>query len=249
MKLYISNNSLVRGKALEVSDLPIGAIQRKKSYSQKSYTHKVKPSNSDKQSSCYRCGKSPLHDRQHCPARDVSCRKCGKKGHYQSVCRTSTKVDNIHQSGSSNNADAFLGAVHTVISILSYTMLYLVTDHSNISPGQAVWFYNGEDYGHGIHSLYLFLTMIFTALFLLPYTMVCTFSYCFMRFRVINKFKPFIDAYGGPFKDKWRFWFGLRLWITLTLFTVSTILQGASNISSNDHHNIHSHTLIHSKTI
>ena len=29
------------------------------------------------------------------------------------MCRTSTKVDNIYQSGSSNNADAFLGAVIT----------------------------------------------------------------------------------------------------------------------------------------
>ena len=29
-------------------------------------------------------------------------------------------------------------------------------------------------------------------------------------------------------KDKWRFWFGLRLWITIILFIVSGILQGTN---------------------
>ena len=117
----------------------------------------------------------------------------------------------------------------TVIDIISYTTLYSTTDHSSIVNQMTVWFYNGEDYGHGIHGFYLPLAMIFTALFLLPYTILVTFSYCFMRFKLINKFfKPFIDAYGGPFKDKWRFWFGLRLWITLLLFIIKGILQGKS---------------------
>ena len=39
-------------------------------------------------SACTRCGKRPAHDRQHCPAKDVTCRKCGKRGHYQAVCRS-----------------------------------------------------------------------------------------------------------------------------------------------------------------
>ena len=117
--------------------------------------------------------------------------------------------------------------LHTMIYIVSSTTLYSTTAHSNIVNQTTVWFYNGEDYGHGIHGFYLALATIFTALFLLPYTILVTFSYCFMRFKPVNKFfKPFIDAYGGPFKDKWRFWFGLRLWITLLLFTVDGILQG-----------------------
>lgn len=35
---------------------------------------------------CTRCGERPTHDRQHCPARDVTCWKSGKRGHYQAVC-------------------------------------------------------------------------------------------------------------------------------------------------------------------
>ena len=37
-----------------------------------------------------RCGKSPTHPRNQCPAREAKCHKCGKQGHYQSMCRSST---------------------------------------------------------------------------------------------------------------------------------------------------------------
>ena len=126
---------------------------------------------------------------------------------------------------------SFSKLLRTVIDILSHTTLYSITchqhDYSNLSE-QSVWYYNGEEYGHGVHGFYLFLATAFVVLFLLPYTILVTFSYCFTRFKLVNKFKPFIDAYNGHFKDKWRFWFGLRLWITITLFIVSGILQGTN---------------------
>ena len=112
----------------------------------------------------------------------------------------------------------------TVIDIFSPSTLYSVYDN-NIVSEKTVWYYTGKDYGHCIHGFYLLLATAFIILFLLPYTILVTFSHCFMRFKLVNKFRPFIDAYGGPFKGKWRFWFGLRLWITITLFIV---LQGTT---------------------
>ena len=44
---------------------------------------------------CSWCGKSPKHDRQHCPAREANCRKCKKKGHYQTVCRSTAQVATV----------------------------------------------------------------------------------------------------------------------------------------------------------
>ena len=38
-------------------------------------------------SSCYFCGNSK-HPRRNCPARDVQCHKCSKKGHYAKVCKS-----------------------------------------------------------------------------------------------------------------------------------------------------------------
>ena len=37
---------------------------------------------------CGNCGRSPQHDRAHCPARNATCNKCGKFGHFQVVCRS-----------------------------------------------------------------------------------------------------------------------------------------------------------------
>ena len=35
-----------------------------------------------------RCGISPEHSRQQCPAREEQCYKCGKRGHFQIMCRS-----------------------------------------------------------------------------------------------------------------------------------------------------------------
>ena len=116
--------------------------------------------------------------------------------------------------------------LRTVIDVLTYSTLHSITydlDNSYTISEQTVWYYSGEDYGHGVHGFCLLLATAFIVLFLLPYTVFVTFSYCFMRFKVINKFKPLIDAYCGPFRDKWRFWFGLRLWITITLSILSAV--------------------------
>ena len=116
--------------------------------------------------------------------------------------------------------------LRTVIDVLTYSTLHSITydlDNSYTISEQTVWYYNGEGYGHGVHGFCLFLATAFIVLFLLPYTVLVTFSYCFMRFKLVNRFKPLIDAYCGPFKDKWRFWFGLRLWITITLSILSAV--------------------------
>ena len=42
------------------------------------------------QASCYFCGYKK-HDRANCPAKDAICNKCGKKGHFQKVCRSSLR--------------------------------------------------------------------------------------------------------------------------------------------------------------
>ena len=42
---------------------------------------------------------------QECPARYVKCNGCGKVGHYKRVCRSSDKVQEVHQE--------FLGAIYS----------------------------------------------------------------------------------------------------------------------------------------
>ena len=55
---------------------------------------------------CSRCGRSPEHSRQHCPAREETCHKCGKRGHFQIMCSSNVSVVE-------STDDAFMGAVES----------------------------------------------------------------------------------------------------------------------------------------
>lgn len=41
-----------------------------------------------KRQDCYCCGARPAHPKSKCPAKDVICHNCGKKGHYQKCCKS-----------------------------------------------------------------------------------------------------------------------------------------------------------------
>ena len=130
---------------------------------------------------------------------------------------------------------SFAKILRNVIDIVSFSYLQSIDNFQNETyynysdlMNKRVWFYDGSDYGQGIHGFYLFLAAAFLVFFLLPYGVFSLGLTCFCR--PLNKMKinlmPFIDAYCGPFKDKWRFWFGLRLWVTALLYAVDGGLQG-----------------------
>ena len=97
-------------------EAPVGAVTKKptttKSTNSQLPQQQVKQKTTTSKRTCNRCGKFPSHDRQHCPARDVTCHKCGKQGHFKSVCKSSVAVQGIQASkSSSNNDNVFLGVV------------------------------------------------------------------------------------------------------------------------------------------
>lgn len=85
---------------------------------------------------------------------------------------------------------------------------------------------------------YIILVVISTLIFvslILPYTLFLLLlpliggplsNYMLFR-KFSNKLKPFIDAYGGPYKDRYRFWTGLLLSIRVILALVVPFDEGA----------------------
>ena len=107
--------SVVRGKP----EVPIGAVHREKEGRGKvpqgpRWRRAASQKKSSSQTMCYRCGHTPAHDRQQCPAKDAVCNKCGKRGHFKRVCK-SAKVGVVQREESepelSSEDDAFLGAI------------------------------------------------------------------------------------------------------------------------------------------
>ena len=114
---------LLRGEGhsagVKKPDVPVGAVigGRGQGRSKQGFRPKPRPDKpgSYKQptkTTCSRCGKSPPHDRQQCPARDAVCHKCAKRGHFQSVCRSTAKVGEVHLDSLQASPDeVFLGSL------------------------------------------------------------------------------------------------------------------------------------------
>ena len=68
---------------------------------------------------CTRCGKHSHTGRQQCPARDATCRKCHKRGHFQAMCRTkSVRVVSTEDSGE----ETFVGMIEDSESLIIPTV-------------------------------------------------------------------------------------------------------------------------------
>ena len=96
-------------------DIPVGAVQAKQNSRLKQARQpRGKPEIGAKlnrppkreNSTCSWCGKSPSHDRQRCPAREATCRKCKKTGHYEAVCRSAAKISSVEEE-----KEAFIGTL------------------------------------------------------------------------------------------------------------------------------------------
>ena len=67
---------------------------------------------------------------------------------------------------------------------------------------------------------------------LIPFYIILLFTRTLSRFRFIIRFKPLLDAYQGPYKDKFYYWSGLQLLIRVVFFGVSSFDRSINLIVS-----------------
>ena len=108
-----TQQSVVRGEtkpaALEAIQRNTGRNrQRRPQLQQKVYVTSAGAIPGPRPQKCSRCGKSPPHSRQACPANGVTCHKCFKKGHYKRCCKTRAAIREINDD---SEEEAFLGTV------------------------------------------------------------------------------------------------------------------------------------------
>ena len=113
--IMASQNEMVRKQQSVVrpADQPpsIDRVIFKKQRPQKNKSSQ--PTQPSKAKTCTRCGKSPAHSHQECPAREAICHKCSKKDHYSAVCRTAGSIQFVQSSPVTEVAEEFLGAIET----------------------------------------------------------------------------------------------------------------------------------------
>ena len=104
---------------------------------------------------------------------------------------------------------------------------------ANSNETKTLWYVDGDLKYLSIGHLLLIAAAVLFLLLAVPYTLALLFDPLIekylTRFRLFRKwwikFKPFIDAYHGPYKDNCRFWTGLLLLVRMIFTLVSVLLD------------------------
>ena len=89
------------------------------------------------------------------------------------------------------------------------------------------WLQDGNvPFLQGAHIVLFTTALVTTVFYLVPFTLFVTLSPYLQAksglrvLRWVNKLKPLLDAYQGPYKDNFRYWTGMMLVVRIILFTV-----------------------------
>ena len=112
--------------------------------------------------------------------------------------------------------------LRTTIASISFTTL---TDrYGNIS---AVWLLDGNMPAmKGSHIPLVVMSILALVVYVLPFTTLVLLTPWLQArsghrlLRWVNKMKPLLDAYQGPYRDKFRYWTGLLLIVRIILFAI-----------------------------
>ena len=103
---------------------------------------------------------------------------------------------------------SYTGVLRTVLTVLfSYsTITHLPSGHQQI-----VWSIDASVPLFGVKFTILFIVCLLLFLLLIPFNITLLFSRYLSRFRIINQFKPLLDAFHGPYKDKHYNWVAVNI--------------------------------------
>ena len=107
-----------------------------------------------------------------------------------------------------------------VSSVLFYysTITHLPSKHTTI-----VWSVDANIPLFGVRFTIMFIVCLILFLILVPFNVILLFTRTLSGFRFITKFKPLLDAYQGPYKDKFYYWTGLQLVLRAVFFGISSL--------------------------
>ena len=115
--------------------------------------------------------------------------------------------------------------LRTILTVLSFTYISY-EDTIGATHQTAVWLYDGNvEFARGKHIPLLLTALGFGVVYIIPFTALLLFapflqmrSHRYKVLKWVNKVMPFLDAYQGPYNDKFRFWPGLILLFRVVLF-------------------------------
>jgi len=110
--------------------------------------------------------------------------------------------------------------LQTVSSVLFFYST--VTDFPS-EQSKLVWSLDANVALFGAKFTTLFTVSLLLFGSLIPFNVVLLFTKTLSRFKLVTKFKPLLDAFQGPYKNKFYFWTGLQLLLRAIFFGISSL--------------------------
>ena len=103
---------------------------------------------------------------------------------------------------------SYTGVLRVVLTVLfSYST---ITDYPS-GDKQIVWSIDASVPLFGLKFTILFITCLVLFLILILFNIALLFTRYLSRFRVVNHFKPLLDAFHGSYKDKYYYWIAVHM--------------------------------------
>ena len=119
---------------------------------------------------------------------------------------------------------SYAKVLDTIIAAFSFTSV-----EAEKNGPLVVWLHDGNlKYMQGKHIALVVVSSLFAIFYIIPLTLLLLFAPALQRIghyrvvRLIQRLKPILDAFQGPYKDKFRWWPGLMLVVRIILFIALT---------------------------
>ena len=116
-----------------------------------------------------------------------------------------------------------LSYTKVLLTVSSVLFFYSTTTHLPRNETIVWWLVDPTVPKFGVKFTILFAVCLILFLALISFNMVLIFTRTLAQFKVINHFKPLLDAYQGPYKIKFYYWNGLQLLIRAVFFGLSAL--------------------------
>ena len=103
---------------------------------------------------------------------------------------------------------SYTGVLRVILTVL---FSYSTITHYPSGDKQIVWSIDASVPLFGLKFIILFITCLVLFLILIPFNITLLFTRSLSRFRVVNHFKPLIDAFQGSYKDKYYYWVAVHM--------------------------------------
>ncbi|XP_065919370.1 uncharacterized protein [Dysidea avara] len=108
--------------------------------------------------------------------------------------------------------------------IVTPVTVSVIRSGNNDVTTYAGWYYDANiRYDNFLHLILVIVSLLIFLILFLPFTIILTFPNYFLGYRYVVHFKPIIDSYTAPYKDRWGFWLGVHLLLLILFYIFSMI--------------------------